>query len=79
MHVSFSSSLGNPDGDKGRDGGVEYFLLYPGRLDLCLELDETDDLRRLLSGRRDLCDLLGDCGEVGVRGASIGFVDVLDT
>lgn len=41
-------------------------------------LEETDDLRRFVSGRCDDLDLFGDLGEVGVGGASIGyFVNVL--
>lgn len=51
-------------------------------MDLCFAVvvvpDETDDLRRFVSGRCDDLDLLGDLGEVGVGGASIGyFVNVL--
>ena len=61
MIISESSKLGKPAGDRGRDGGVEYFLLYVGRV-LCL-LEEVDDLRRLPEGLSPaFVFLLGDVG-----------------
>ena len=61
--MSDSSICGNPDGESGRDGGVEYFLLYIGRDDLPFEV--AKDFLLFPCGRSALDERLGEVGDVG--------------